>query len=196
MMLALSMWIALAVLQDPYSVAPNNYRVEFENSWTRVSRVSLNPGDKIPVHDHPAFPTIYVYLTNAGATRFSHITPKFQIERGAVKAGALRFNKGSKETHEVEYLGTTPSEYFRIELRTPPIDLPQRDVRWTPEEQGPFENRQIRMRRVSCAVGRDCKEQYPTVAISIANMTARWVEPGDELEGAWTLIEFKTSMQR
>ncbi len=193
-MMSLCTWlVALAMLQDPYRIAPNNYRIEFENSWTRVSRVLFNPGEKIPVHEHPAFPTVYVYLTDAGVTRFRHITPRFQIDRPAVKAGALRYNKGTQETHAVEYLGKTPSEYLRVELKTPVLDPPQRDVRWTPEESGPFENQQIRIRRVSCNVSHACKAVYPSVAISIARKVAKWISIGQELEGDWTLIEFKTN---
>ena len=32
-----------AMAQDPYKVAPKNYRLEFENDWVRVSRVKYEP---------------------------------------------------------------------------------------------------------------------------------------------------------
>jgi hypothetical protein len=73
MTLPLTLLLTLFVTQDPYQRAPENFQLEFENAWTRVSRVTFRPGDKIPEHDHPAFPTVYVYLTDAGPARFSHV---------------------------------------------------------------------------------------------------------------------------
>src|SRR5688572_7282865 len=114
--------------QNPYQAAPDNYKLEFENDWVRVSRVTYRPGDKLPVHEHPALPTVYVYVTDGGPIQFGH--QQFAAaRRGAVKAGQIRFNKGNKETHTTEYLGDTPSEYVRVELKTEPFELPARDVR-------------------------------------------------------------------
>ena len=67
--------------QDPYVVAPKNYSLEFENDSVRVSRAMLAPGDKLPVHDHPANPTVFVYLTDGGPIRFTHVQPEFTVER-------------------------------------------------------------------------------------------------------------------
>src|ERR1700732_4892986 len=53
-----------AAAQNPYKVSPKNYRLEFENDWVSVSRAMLAPGDKLPVHDHPARPAVSAYLTH------------------------------------------------------------------------------------------------------------------------------------
>ena len=101
-----------ALAQDPYKVAPKNYHLEFENDWVRVSRVTYQPGDKTGVHDHPSLPTVYIYLTDGGEIQFGH--QEFAgLRRKAVKAGQIRFNKGNRETHTTEYLGSRPAEYLR-----------------------------------------------------------------------------------
>jgi hypothetical protein len=192
LMLAIAPGAALA--QDPYQIAPQNYRLEFENQHTRVSRATLRPGDRIPVHDHPAHSTVYVYLTDGGPARFSHETPKFSIERAAVKAGGIRINQGMKETHQVEYLGSAASEYLRIELKSNPT-LPRRTTRLAPDDPGPFENEKFRIRRVSCpAASSRCVAEFPSVVVSIDARAALWVAPGQPLEASATpliLVEFR-----
>src|SRR5690348_427713 len=128
-----------AFAQDPYTTAPDNYKLEFENDWVRVSRVIYRPGDKLPVHSHPVYPTVYVYVTDGGPIIFGH--QEFAtMQRRPVKAGQIRFNRGNKETHTTEYLGDAPSEYVRLELKTEPVDLPRRDIRIAPDDSKPFEN--------------------------------------------------------
>ena len=96
--------------QDPFVTAPKNYRLEFENGSVRVSRAMFAPGDKLPVHDHPAYPTVFVYLTDGGPIRFTHIQPSFTMERPAIMKGGIRFHTGAKERHAVEYLGDSASD--------------------------------------------------------------------------------------
>lgn len=43
-----------AVAQDPVKVGPAHHKVELENAQVRVLRVTLEPGAKTPVHEHPA----------------------------------------------------------------------------------------------------------------------------------------------
>ena len=181
--------------QDPYTTAPRNYQLEFENEYTRVSRATLRPGDRIPTHDHPAFSTVYVYLTDGGPARFSHDAPQFTVERPAVKAGAIRINRGMKETHHVEYLGTAPSEYLRIELRNEP-PLTQRTTRLAADDPGPFEIAKLRIRRAACSGAAECIAEFPTVAVSIDKRSSRWAAPGEPIVNEpdatpLILIEFK-----
>ena len=70
-----------AAAQNPYTTASKNYRLEFENESVRVSRAMFAPGDKLPVHDHPGNPTVFVYLTDGGPIRFTHVEPAFTVER-------------------------------------------------------------------------------------------------------------------
>src|SRR5450755_1151700 len=102
---------ALLHSQDPYTTVPANYKLILDNDYVRISRATFQPREKVPVHAHPTIPTIYVYLDDGGPIRFSHKTPQFTLERPAVKAGSVRFNRNSQaETHEVEYLGSTPTK--------------------------------------------------------------------------------------
>jgi quercetin dioxygenase-like cupin family protein len=89
----------------------------FENGCVRVIRVSYAPLEKLPVHDHPDKPTVYVYLNDSGPVRFSHVgEDPFSLVRPAEKAGTFRYSPGRLEKHEVENLGHVPSEFLRVEL--------------------------------------------------------------------------------
>jgi hypothetical protein len=178
-MLRTTALFALAVLacaQQPYSTLPKNYTLEFENQWVRISRVKYSPGDRLPVHSHPSIPTVYVYLTDGGPIRFTHISPKFTIERPAVRAGGVRFNRNAKvETHETEYLGASPSEYLRIELKTIP-GPPHRDARLRTAADFPWEDSQA---RISTSRGRLTAPVRPAVLVNIAAYSFAWFDPAD-----------------
>jgi len=165
--------------QEPTTAAPRNYKLEFENNFVRVIRASLAPRDHIPVHRHPTFPTVYVYLTDAGPTRFTHITPSYTVERAPVRAGGVRYNRNPhEETHVVDNLSDIASEYLRIEMKTTP-DTPHRDFRMSPEDSGPVEDMQVRISRHTCAAGAMCEApMWPTVVASITDRTVAWFEPG------------------
>jgi hypothetical protein len=137
------------------------------------------------VHAHPPTPTtVYVYVTDGGTMRFTHVTGAhvagLTIDRPPVKAGAIRFAHGAPETHSVEYLGDAPTEYVRIELRTEPLDRPTRDVRLPPVVLDlaktalvtEFENAQVRILRLMCAAGQDCPPSEhpadPAIAVIMA----------------------------
>lgn len=169
-MLCFLMMAMMAWAQDPYKVAPRNYHREFENGWVRVSRVTYEPGDKTALHDHPALPTVYIYLTDGGEIQFGH-QEFYALRRRAVKAGQIRFNSGNRETHTTEYFGDQPSEYLRIEMKTE-LDRPPKDVRIAPEDRTAFENKMLRIERCGpCAAA-----AAPSVLVSITGKTARWVE--------------------
>jgi hypothetical protein len=178
---SLSVALATAVIgaQEPTVAAPKNYRLEFDNDYVRVIRASLAPRDHIPVHQHPTFPTVYVYLTDAGPTRFTHITPSYTIERAPVRAGGVRYNRNPhEETHVVDNLSDSASEYLRIEMKTTP-DSPHRDVRMAPEDTTPVEDAQVRMSRHSCAPGGACETpSHPAVIVSFSDRTVSWFAPG------------------
>ncbi len=176
---AVGLAVRPCLAQDPTVVAPRNYHLEFENDYVRVVRNTLRPHDSLPEHQHPLWPTVYVYLTDAGRTRFDHITPSYTIDRRPVRAGGVRFNHNPhEETHTIEYFGDEPSEYLRIELKTVQPN-PQRDVRLEPEDPGPYDGVQIRISRHVCAAGAVCEMPVlPAVVVSLTERTAAWSEPG------------------
>jgi hypothetical protein len=184
---------ALARAQDPYSTLPKNYKLEFENEWVRISRVSHRPGDRLPVHSHPSTPTVYVYLTDGGPIRFIHTRPRFTIERPAVKAGGVRFNRNARvETHRVEYLGESPAEYLRVELKTAP-GPPHRDARLHEDQDFPWEDPQVRISRFR---GPPPKVSRAAILVDISERSFVWVDaahPGPQAKesGLFVLVELK-----
>jgi hypothetical protein len=171
--------VALTTLlhsQDPYAIAPANYQLILDNDYVRISRARFQPGDKVPVHAHPGIPTAYVYLDDGGPIRFSHKTPPFTLVRPAVKAGSVRFNRNSQvETHEVEYLGNTPTEYLRIELKAVPAP-PHRDARLKLDADFPWEDAQVRISRVQ---GKLERPAYPAVIVDVSGHSAQWIDPSN-----------------
>jgi hypothetical protein len=87
----------LSVLSVSAAFGQDPCKLEFENEWVRVSRVAYAPFGKAKTHDHPAYPTVYVYTTDGGPIRFRH-NDGIEIDRGSVKAGGIRFNRGNGGT--------------------------------------------------------------------------------------------------
>lgn len=182
----LSVAVSVASGQDPYATLPNNYKVELDNQFVKISRVRYRPGDKLPVHSHPSIPTVYVYLTDGGPIRFTHIEPKFTIERPAVKAGSIRFNRNAQvETHEVTYLGDQPTEYLRISLKTKPGPR-HRDARLKTDSDFPWEDDQIRISRFPTMPG----PSHAAVFVDVPDRKWFWVDAGKSLDPKlrWTLV--------
>jgi hypothetical protein len=120
----------LLAAQDPLKTLPDNYRLIFENPQVRVIHVLYHPHEKLPVHNHPATPTVYVYLTDSGPIRFSHIEEHaFSATRQPLHAGAFRLSPGRLEKHKVENLGDIATEFLRVELKKVPLGFQRHDFR-------------------------------------------------------------------
>jgi tetratricopeptide (TPR) repeat protein len=153
--------------QDPVKVAPEAYKPEFENDYVKAQRVHYAPRVKIPEHDHTAFGAAYVYLNDAGPVIFKHVGLSYgAVTRPAVKAGSFRLYKAVKETHEVENLSDTPSDFLRVEFKTEPAKDPntlrgkffREDVPVGENFQKvQFENEQVRITRLVCAANKTCE---------------------------------------
>ncbi|MBV8821057.1 MAG: hypothetical protein JO022_22050, partial [Acidobacteriaceae bacterium] len=152
--------------------------IEFENPWVRIVRVHYSPHQKTGVHDHPATPTIYVYVTDGGRLKIGH-EGQDMVTRPPVKAGGIRFQKGVFERHEVEELDGVDSQYLRIELKTQPVDLPQTDVRRAPNDRTPYESGMVRIFRVSCPANSACppSEHPDDPAVVVTGQNFAWLAP-------------------
>ena len=158
--------------------AQDPFKLEFENDWVRVSRITYPAFGKSKTHLHPVLPTVYVYLTDGGPMSFIH-SENMILDRPAVKAGGIRFNRGMIEKHEVESLSDQPSEYLRIELKTEPLELPGKDIRIAPEEARGFENAQIGIEKLVCASHTKCGVSLlPSVVVNLNDRTATWIQDG------------------
>jgi len=149
-----------ALAQDPVKVAPQAYKLDFENDWVKVLRVHYAAKEKIPEHDHPATAAAFVYLNDGGPVIFKHIGLSYgAITRPATKARGFRLWYAVKETHEVENTGDTPSDFVRIEFKTEPVNAKSLRGKFQPEEYPQdenfqkvlFENEQIRATRLAVA---------------------------------------------
>src|SRR5215475_9255604 len=146
--------------KDPLKVAPDAYKMEFENDWVRVMRVHYGPLVKIPEHYHTERPAAYVYLNDSGPVIFRHIDlPYGAITRPAVKAGSFRLYHAVKEVHAVENTTDVPSDFLRVEFKTEPINQKSLQGKFHRETVAPgenfrkvqFENEQIVVERLIIA---------------------------------------------
>ena len=109
--------------QDPFKVAPQSYKLEYENEWVMVTRVHYAPYEKIPEHYHTERSSAYVYLNDGGPIIFKHVNlPYADITRKETKAGSFRLYKGLKEIHAVENPTGVPSDFLRVEFETDPVN--------------------------------------------------------------------------
>ena len=105
--------------QNSITPLPPNYKTILETRSFKVIRVHYGPHEKVPVHDHPDTPTVYVYLNNSSPVRLIHEENRgkpFTIVRPPTQKGAFRVSPGSIERHSVENLGDIESNFLRVEL--------------------------------------------------------------------------------
>ncbi len=122
-MLTLGIAATGVLAQDPLKTLPNNYRLIFENQEVAVIRAHYGAHENIPVHDHTAFATVFVYLNSSGATRIDHEEggKVESVVRPPTVEGAYRVAAGIAERHRIENLSDTSSEFLRVELKR--VDL-------------------------------------------------------------------------
>lgn len=146
--------------QDPLKVAPEAYKLEFENEWVKVTRVHYAAHAKIPAHDHTETGAAYVYLNDSGPVIFRHIGLSYgAVTRPETKAGSFRLYKAVKEVHEVENPHDRPSDFLRVEFKTAADTTKPLRGKFYRETypagenfaKVQFENEQMRVTRLACA---------------------------------------------
>jgi quercetin dioxygenase-like cupin family protein len=96
---------------DPLKVAPQLYRLEFENPQVRVFRVKMPPHVKVPLHEH-VLNRVVVYLTDQNTST----TPEGgKTEVGSHKAGEASW--GGPAKHREENLSDKPFEAVVVEFK-------------------------------------------------------------------------------
>jgi quercetin dioxygenase-like cupin family protein len=125
---ALVCWCTtICIAQQVPSALPDNYKVVLTEPFAKVIRVHYGPHEKVPVHDHPSTPTVYVYLNDSGPVRLTHFEEKpFSLVRPPTHKGAFRVSPGRIERHSVENLSDLPSDFLRVEL--PGFQLGEEDL--------------------------------------------------------------------
>ena len=61
--------------QAPSAKLPPNYKTTLDNPDVIVMKVHYGPHEFVPMHDHTAFPTVYVYLNDSGEVEIKHEGP-------------------------------------------------------------------------------------------------------------------------
>ena len=181
--------IISAFAQDPLKVAPQAYKLEFENEWVKIMRVHYGPREKIPAHEHTKMAAAYVYLNDSGPVVFKHIGASYgAITRPATKAGSFRLYRAVSEIHEVENLSDVASDFLRVEWKTEPAGEKSLHGRYFREnypagenyQKVQFENEQIRITRLICARGKklDISTAATEPSLLVALSAARFKATG------------------
>ena len=108
-----------ARLPDAVVASPGQYKVEFENDFVRVLRVTFGPHAKMVMHEHPEPGGVIVTVTDQDAL----ITAPDGTSREVhYKAGQFRWaastpgvDLSSQSAHQEENLSDQPFEMIRIE---------------------------------------------------------------------------------
>ncbi len=189
-----------ASAQDPLKVAPQAYKLEFENEWVMVTRVHYGPYEKIPEHYHTERSSAYVYLNDGGPIIFKHVNlPYGDITRKETKAGSFRVYKGLKEVHAVENPTGIPSYFLRVEFKTEPVNDQSLRGKFYREPYPPgenfrkiqFENEQIRITRIVIAPrsGLDGSTSATKPALLVALTPGRFKARGQKSKAAQISLE-------
>ena len=146
----------LSAAQDPVATLPDAYKLLLENEWVKVTRVHYAPNVKLPVHDHTAWASAYLYLNASGPVVFRHVGADYgAVTRKPTVARSIRLFRGVKETHEVENQSPLPSDFLRVEFKTDPVEprtlrgtLPPEPSSATAVAKEQFANAQVRVSRL------------------------------------------------
>lgn len=160
---------AYAQSPKPTASLPNNYKTILANHDLLVMRVHYGPHEFVPMHDHSAYPTIFIYLDDSGPVRIDH-EASFSVTRPPTHTGAFRIAPGMIERHSVTNLSELPSDFLRVELKTiPPDDLKEATRGAVPSPLMPgthieFQDAALQIDRIACP---------PTVPCEAAPLQAR-----------------------
>jgi quercetin dioxygenase-like cupin family protein len=102
--------LASPAAQDPIKSNPDVYKLVFENPSVRVLRVTVKPGAKTTMHEHPD--TVIVALSNA-RVRFTGADGK--AVEAALKADQAMWAPAEK--HMGENLEKAPADVILVELK-------------------------------------------------------------------------------
>jgi quercetin dioxygenase-like cupin family protein len=96
--------------QDVIQVAGDSHKVLLENAQVRVLAVTIKPGQKAPMHSHPANVS---YVLSDGKLRIT--MPDGKTVDKEPKAGTASWSEAT--THAVENIGTGDFTQVQIELK-------------------------------------------------------------------------------
>jgi hypothetical protein len=161
------------VSQDP----AKSITVEFANDWVSVTRVHYDAYSRVPVHDHPAGTTIYLYLTPSDSVVIVHTVKSDPYHRPAVQPGAIRIATTVQEHHSVENNAATPSEFMRIWLKTEYFgNLARPNTRMTPSVMA-YDHKMVHVARINVQPGTTTRveaKDHPVFRIALVPGKTEW----------------------
>lgn len=86
--------------EDAAKVAPQVYKVLFENERARMLEVRMKPGESTAMHSHPDY---LVYLLSEGKVRFT--SPSGEIGEVELPSGTVMWREA--EEHATDNVGAT-----------------------------------------------------------------------------------------
>jgi quercetin dioxygenase-like cupin family protein/ketosteroid isomerase-like protein len=97
--------------QDPVTTSPKYYKVLLENDQVRVLEYRLKPGEREPMHSHPAG---VVYLLSGARVKFTY--PDGKTEEKPAASGETIWREPT--THAVENVGAIETHAIAIDLKS------------------------------------------------------------------------------
>jgi hypothetical protein len=167
--------------QDPLKTLPNNYRSIFDNPDVTVIRAHYGPHEKIPIHDHAAVSTVFIYLNDSSPVRIDHDGDKaFSVVRPPTVTGSFRVVAGMAERHSIENLGDKSSEFLRIELKQ--VSFPSEEAFRGSAPQNlrqsfdaiEFKDAGVQIERIVCAAVSNCSikpTQAPSLLVALTALS-------------------------
>jgi quercetin dioxygenase-like cupin family protein len=173
--------VSSASAQDPLTLPGKNYTVAFENSDVAVIRAHYGPHEKIPVHDHTSYSTVFVYLSDSGPVRINHEeagSAEAPVTRPPTVKGAYRVAPGIAERHSIANLGDLSSDFLRVELKQVSLKMKERFRGKAPVSLGAdtdvveFDDPQVRIERIVCVGAEACAvkaEGAPSLVVAFTS---------------------------
>jgi len=159
----------------PSATLPPNYKTIFENPDLLVMHVHYGAHEFVPMHDHPAVSTLYVYLNDAGEVDIIHEGPNaVTAHRPPTHTGAFRIAPGIAERHSVQSNSDTASDFLRVEFKHLTLaDLPEAGKHvaadLTPGIHTEFQDTSLRIDSILCTADTPCSiPPTPTRSLLIA----------------------------
>jgi hypothetical protein len=157
------------VAQQKADDLPDSYKTVLTTNFAKVVRVHYGPYEKVPVHNHPEAPTVFVYLNDSGPVQITHYGEKVtSIVRPPTHTGTYRVSAGKMERHSVENLSALPSDFLRVELPGFRVEDPNLEFRGKAPKDFlhdtsavEFKVHGLTITRVVCVDATPCEVQRP-----------------------------------
>lgn len=169
---------------------PKNYKTVIDNADVLVQQVHYGPHETVPMHDHPAVTTVYVYLNDDKGFTIIHEGAEAPVHRPPSHAGAFRVSPGNLERHSIVNDSDAPSDFVRVELRKIPVHTLTQEFRGKaptgpvmPGVKTEYSIPQLRVVRITCDEHVACDipaDSHPSVLVAIPD--AALLAAGAKLE--------------